>query len=146
MYFIISASIFITMMTFLLYARGLLFFEPYFAFQIYGDLVLSFVLIVVVSGLTGLVSSITLYQILMQKASAKRAGSGMFGSLIGIGTSICTSCTQIGFTVISLLGATGAAALSFISHYEIPLRIISIALLTLSYFLLTKNITTKCKI
>lgn len=68
------------MMTFLLYARGLLFFEPYFAFQISEDLDLSFVLIVIASGLTGLVSSITLYQILMQKAGAKRAGSGMVGS------------------------------------------------------------------
>lgn len=82
----------------------------------------------------------------MQKAGAKRAGSGMFGSLLGIGTSVCTSCTQIGFTVISMLGSTGAVALSFMSQYEIPLRIISIALLILSYFLLTKNITTKCKI
>lgn len=82
----------------------------------------------------------------MQKVGAKRAGSGMFGSLIGIGTGICTSCTQIGFAIISMLGATGAATLSFMSHYEIPLRIISITLLTLSYFLLTKNITTKCKI
>jgi hypothetical protein len=134
------------MLVFLLYARGLLFFEPYLAFQISEDLVLRFVLIIIVSGLTGLVSSITIYQILMQKTSAKRAGSGMFGSLIGIGTSVCTSCTQIGFTIISVLGATGAAALSFMSYYEIPLRIISISLLILSYFLLTKNITTKCKI
>jgi len=134
------------MLVFLWYASGLLFFEPYFVFQLPEDLTLSFVLIVMVSGFMGLVSSLTIYQILMQKASPKYASSGMLGSFLGIGTSVCTSCTQIGFAIISMLGATGAATLSFISHYEIPFRIISIALLILSYFLLTKNITAKCKI
>lgn len=146
LYLITSVSIFVTMLVFLLYARGLLFFEPYFAFQLSEDLVLSSVLIVVVSGFMGLVSSMTIYQILMQKASTKSASSGMLGSFVGISTSVCTSCTQIGFTIISMLGATGAAALSVISHYEIPFRIISIGLLILSYFLLTRSITAKCKI
>lgn len=134
------------MMVFLLYARGLLFFQPYLAFQLQEDLALSFVLIVIVSGFMGLVSSMTIYQMLMQKASTKYASSGMLGSLVGIVTGVCTSCTQIGFTIISMLGATGATALSFISHYEIPFRIISVALLILSYFLLTKSIASKCKI
>ena len=146
LYLITSVSVFAIMLVFLLYARGFLFFQPYFVFQLPEDLTLSFVLIVMVSGFMGLVSSMTIYQILMQKASPKYASSGMLGSFLGIGTSVCTSCTQIGFTIISMLGATGAATLSFISYYEIPFRIISIALLILSYFLLTKSITAKCKI
>ena len=145
LYLIISISIFVIMLGFLLYARGLLFFQRYFAFQLPEDLILSFVLIVIVSGLMGFVSSLTIYQILMQKAT-KYAGTGVLGSLVGIGTSACTSCTQIEFTIISMLGATGASALSFMSHYEIPLRIISIAMLILSYFLITKSIAAKCKI
>lgn len=146
LYLIISISIFVIMLGFLLYARGLLFFQPYFAFQLPEDMILSFVLIVIVAGLMGFVSSITIYQILMQKARTKYAGTGVLGSLVGIGTSACTSCTQIGFTIISMLGATGASALSFMSHYEIPLRIISIVMLTMSYFLIAKSIAAKCKI
>jgi hypothetical protein len=134
------------MLVFLLYARGLLFFEPYFAFQLPQDLTLSFVLIVTASGFMGLVSSMTIYQILMQKANTKSTGTGVIGSLTGMGTGVCTSCTQMGFAIISILGTTGAAALSFMSYYEIPLRVISIALLTLSYFLITKSIASKCKI
>lgn len=142
---IILVLVFAVMLVLLLYGRGLLFFEPYFVFYLPQDLALSFVLIVIVSAFMGLVSSMTTYQ-LMQKASTKSAGSGVMGSLVGIGTGVCTSCTQIGFGVISILGTTGATALSFMSHYEIPFRIISIVLLTLSYFLIAKSITSKCRI
>lgn len=146
LYLIMSMSVSVVMLVFLLYARGLLFFQPYFAFQLPPELALSFVLIVTASGLMGLVSSMTVYQVLMQKASTKSASSGVLGSLVGMGTGVCTSCTQIGFAIISILGTTGATALSVISHYEIPLRIISIALLTLSYFFITKSIASRCKI
>ncbi len=146
LYLIMSMSVSVTMLVFLLYVGGLLFFQPYFTFQLPQDLVPSFVLIVIASGFMGLVSSMAVYQILMQKSSAKSTTSGVMGSLIGIGTGVCTICTQIGFAIIAILGTTGATALSFMSYYEIPLRIISIALLTLSYFLITKSIVSKCRI
>jgi hypothetical protein len=146
LYLITSVSVFVAMLVFLLYARGLLFFQPYLVFQLPPELTLNFVLIVITSGFMGLVSSMTIYQVLMQKASTKSTSSGVLGSLVGMGTGVCTSCTQIGFAIISILGTTGATALSFMSHYEIPLRVISIALLVLSYFLITKSIVSKCKI
>jgi len=145
-YLIIAASVFVSILALLLYERGILFFQPYIVFQLSQDLIPDFILIVMTSVLVGIVSSMTVYQISMQNASTKSASSGVAGSLMGIGTSVCTSCTQIGFTIISTLGAGGAAALSLISNYEIPLRIVSVALLTLSFFFIAKSITAKCKI
>ncbi len=146
LYLLMSISISAVMLIILLHAREFLFFVPYFAFQLPSDMVLSFVLITIVSGLTGIVSAMSAFQIYTQRTGVKNMSSGMIGSFAGVGTGICTSCSQIGFTIISTLGATGAAALSFLTYYEIQIRMASIVLLTVSYFLVAKNIGHNCTI
>jgi len=145
-YLLLSISIFAVMLIILLHAREFLFFSPYLAFQLTHEMILSFILIVAVSGLTGMVLSVSIYRIFTQRMGAKSMSSGMLGSLVGVGTGVCTGCSQIGFAIITTFGAAGAVTLSFLSYYEIPLRMASIAILTVSYFLVARNISSNCKI
>ncbi|WP_052319555.1 hypothetical protein [Candidatus Nitrosopumilus salaria] len=101
---IISGSLFTVLFVFMLYAREFLFFKPFFAFQLPVDWILSFVLIIIVSGLIALVTSLSVFQMRTVKVNSRKTGTGVVGSVIGVGAGICTGCGQIGFTIISTLG------------------------------------------
>jgi len=145
-YLILSGLIFVGMLFLLLHTRELLFFEPYFVFYLGQGDYLSFALIIIVSGLMGLVLSMAVYRIQTLRASAKKMGSGLLGSIIGAGAGVCTSCGPIGFAVISAFGASAAITFSFLTIYEIPIRIAAIAILSGTYFLMVKGIIYECKI
>lgn len=123
-----------------------MFFEPYFVFHITSDDVPSFVLIIITSGLIALVTSLTVFQIRMIKSHSKKTGTGVIGSVIGMGAGVCTSCGQLGFTIISTFGVAGATSLSFLTEYEIPLRIAAIAILSGTYLLMIRSMTKECGI
>jgi len=142
---IISGSLFSVLLIFMLYAREFLFFEPYFTFHLPMDWLASFILIILTSGLIAIVSSIAVFQLRTIKAKP-RTGTGVIGSLIGVSAGICTSCGQIGFTIISTLGVAGATTLSFLTVYEIPIRIVAIAMLSVTYFFMIKGIVKGCEI
>lgn len=72
-------------------------------------------------------------------------GSGVFGSIIGAAAGAC-SCGPIGFAVISTFGSVGATASAFLTNYEIPLRIIAIGILVLTYFTTVNSLKTECKL
>jgi len=145
-YLILSGCIFAAMLVLLLYTRELLFFEPYFVFYVSEYDYLSFALIIIVAGLTCLVISMATYQLKTLRSRSKKMGSGLLGSFIGAGAGVCTSCGPIGFAVISAFGASVAVTFSFLTIYEIPIRIVAIAILTGTYFLMAKGITSECKI
>jgi len=130
----------------MLYAREFLFFEPFFAFQLPMDWIPSFVLIIIVSGLIALVTSLAVFQMRTIKSNSKKTGTGIVGSVIGLGAGVCSSCGQIGFAIISTFGIAGDTSLSFLTTYEIPIRLISIAILTGTYFFMIKGITKGCKV
>ncbi|NHH98553.1 hypothetical protein DYY66_1332 [Candidatus Nitrosotalea sp. FS] len=75
----------------------------------------------------------------------KRSGIGFFGSIIGAGAGAC-SCGSIGFSIVSVFGTIGGTATSFLTNYETPLRLISVAILCYTYYISAKDITVKCKI
>ena len=127
-------------------AREFLFFEPYFTFQLPIDWIPSFILIIIVSWLIALVTSIAVFQIRTIKANASKTGTGVIGSIIGVGAGVCTSCGPIGFSIISTLGVAGATSLSFLTEYEIPIRLAGIAILSGTYLLMVKGIAKGCKI
>lgn len=143
---IISCSLFGVLLMFLSYAREFLFFEPYFVFYVTSYDIPSFVLIIITSGLIALVTSIAVFQIRIMKTNSKKTGTGVIGSVIGMGAGICTSCGQIGFTIISTFGVAGATSLSFLTEYEIPLRLVAIAILSGTYFLMIKGMARECRI
>ncbi len=143
---IISGSLFSILLTFLLSAREFLFFEPYLIFHITAGDVPSFVLIIVTSGLIALVTSLAIFQIRIIKTTSRKTGTGVIGSVIGIGAGVCTSCGQIGFIIISTFGVAGATSLSFLTEYEIPLRIVAIVILSGTYLLMVRGMAKKCSI
>ena len=143
---IISVSLFSVIFIFMLYAREFLFFEPFFAFQLPMDWILSFVLIIIASGLIALVTSLAVFQMRVMKGTSKKTGTGVVGSAIGLGAGVCSSCGQIGFAIISTFGVAGATSLSFLTVYEIPIRLLAIAILSGSYFIMIKGISKGCKV
>lgn len=145
-YLALSGIIFTSMLVLLLYAQGFLFFEPFWIFSFTEDMIPSFISILVVSLLTGIVTTISVFQIRMIKTNSKKVGVGIFSSVLGAGSGICTSCSTVGFSIASSFGIAGATALSFLSDYEIPIRIAAIGILGITYFSMINKITTGCKI
>ena len=145
-FLVLSGIIFVSMFVLLLYVQGLLFFEPYFIFNVTADVIPSFISILVVSLLTSIVTSISIFQISMIKTSSKKAGAGIIGSALSAGSGICTSCSTVGFSIASSFGIAGATTVSFLNDYEIPIRIAAIGILAITYFSMINKITTGCKI
>lgn len=144
-YTVLSVAIFVGMLVPLSYVSEYLFFKPYFIFNVPYYNTFGFFLIVAVSALTGLVISMAIYRILMLKTSKKKMSSGFVGSIIGASAGAC-SCGSIGFAVISVFGAIGGATTAFLANYEIPLRLVSIAILIATYFYMIRGLSAECKI
>ncbi|NOJ31933.1 MAG: hypothetical protein DA329_07350 [Candidatus Nitrosocosmicus sp.] len=130
----------------MLSAREFLYFEPFWVFQLPIDWIPSFALIIVVAGLTSIVTSLAIYQVRMLKANSQKSGVGLVGSVFGVGAGVCTSCGPIGFSIITTFGVAGASTLSFLYDYEIPIRLGAIAILGATYFIMIKGITRECKL
>ena len=144
-YITLSAAIFTAMFIPLSYIAEYLFFQPRFVLFVPDYSAFGFLLIVIVSALTGLVLSMGIYRIQILKSSKKKMSSGFIGSIIGASAGAC-SCGSIGFAVISVFGAVGGAATAFLANYEIPLRLLSIGILIVTYFYMVRGLNTECKI
>lgn len=141
----LSGAIFTAMIIPLSYIAEYLFLKPKITLFVPEYSAFGFVLIIAVSTLTGIVLSMGVYRIVMLKSSKKKMGSGFIGSMIGASAGAC-SCGSIGFAVISVFGAVGGAATSFLANYEIPLRLLSIAILIATYFYMVRGLTAECKV
>lgn len=122
-----------------------LFFSPYLVMSVSLDSLLGFVLIVAVSALSGIVVSMNVYRIKLLQQSKSKMGGSLFGSIIGASAGAC-SCGPLGFAVISTFGTVGGIATSFLSNYEIPIRLASIGILAYTYYATTKSLTFECKL
>lgn len=121
-----------------------LFIEPYVVFAVYPDTAFNFSLIVVISILAGMVVSMNIFRVKLVK-KVRKIGSSITGTVIGASAGAC-SCGPIGFSIITTFGTTGSIASSFLTNYEIPLRLISIAILVLVLWTTLKAIPRECKI
>jgi hypothetical protein len=72
-------------------------------------------------------------------------GGGVIGSIIGAVAGAC-SCGPVGFAIISTFGSVGATATAFLTNYEVPIRIIAIGILTVTYFTTVRSLKVECKI
>jgi len=143
-YIVLSFSIFIPMFIGLLIMSEYIFLEPYVVSHLPRGSELGFSLIVIISALSALVLPMNVYRINILKSSTKKMGGGLIGSLVGAAAGAC-SCGPIGFAVISTFGSVGATATAFLTNYEIPLRIIAIGVLAITYFTTVKSLKTECK-
>ena len=143
-YLILSITIFSTMLVGLLILSEYIFLEPYVVSHIPSGTEFGFVLIVTISALSALVLPMNIFRINILKKSKQKMGGGVFGSIIGAAAGAC-SCGPIGFAVISTFGSVGATATAFLTNYEIPIRIIAIGILTITYFTTVRSLKIECK-
>lgn len=144
-YIVIAFLIFAGLFVLLLIISGFIFFEPHPLLYIPSDRSLDFSLIVAIAALSGLVIPISIFRIKMTKISVRKTSSGFIGSIIGAGAGAC-SCSSVGFTIVSTFGTAGATATAFLTNYEIPLRILSIGIIVITYFVTAKGLQQECKI
>ena len=144
-YTILASTIFVSMMIGLLILSEYIFLEPYVVAHLPSGSELGFVLIVILSALSALVIPMNIFRVNILKSSKQKMGGGIFGSIIGASAGAC-SCGPIGFAVISTFGSVGATATAFLTNYEIPLRIIAVAILVVTYFTTVKSLKVECKL
>jgi len=144
-FLILSLVIFSSMLTILLLISEFIFLEPYFVTHIPSGSELGFILIVVLSGLSALVIPMNLFRIINLKNSKQKMSGSIFGTIVGSAAGAC-SCGPIGFAVISTFGSVGATATAFLTNYEIPIRIIAIGILLITYFTTIKSLKSECKV
>ncbi|GBL41766.1 hypothetical protein EMGBD3_11340 [Nitrosarchaeum sp.] len=122
-----------------------LFLDPYLVGHIPQGTELGLVLIVILSILSALVIPMNIYRInILKKSKGKMSGS-VFSSFIGSVAGAC-SCGPIGFAVVSTFGSVGATALSFLTNFELPIRIGAIGLLVFTYYTTVKSLKIECSI
>ena len=144
-YVILASTIFVSMLIGLLILSEYIFLEPYVVAHLPSGSELGFVLIVIISALSALVIPMNIFRIKILKSSKQKMGGGIFGSIIGAASGVC-SCGPVGFAIISTFGSVGATATAFLTNYEIPIRIIAIAILAVTYFTTVKSLKVECNL
>jgi hypothetical protein len=121
----------------------LLFFSPILVFYLPDDAITSFVLSNVTSMLLGLVVAMNAYIFRHTRTKISRA-SLFSGSSLSVITSACASCSSLGFFLISTFGSVGVLASTFLSNYQVPLRLISTGLLLWATYSVSKRLAASC--
>ena len=121
----------------------LVFFEPIWIFYLPEDAITGFILTTLVSILIGMLISMNIYAMRHFKLKVSRR-SLFSGSSLGIISSVCSSCSSVGFLLISTFGSIGIIASNLLTNYQIPLRIISIAILIFALYYINKRIVHSC--
>ena len=142
-YILITIGIFFLLFIPLIIISEFLFLEPFVVFSIYPETTLSFSLIVFLSILSSLAVSMNIYRVKLIKET-KKIGSSIVGTIIGASAGAC-SCGPIAFSVITTFGTAGSIASSFLTIYEIPIRLTSIGILLIVIFVTTKSLSRECK-
>ena len=143
-YILISIGIFFILFIPLITISEFLFFEPFLVFSIYPETTLSFSLIITLSIFSSFAVSLNIYRVKLIKQT-KKIGSSIIGTVIGASAGAC-SCGPIAFSVIATFGTAGSIASSFLTVYEIPIRLISIGILILVIFVTIKSLSRECKV
>lgn len=144
-YIILSIIVFTAMLVELLIISEYVFLEPYFVGHIPQGTEFGFVLIIILSILSAVVIPMNIFRIRILKKSKAKMSGGIFGSIIGSSAGAC-SCGPIGFAIISTFGSVGATSLSFLTNFELHIRIGAIILLTFTYYTTVKSLKMECRV
>ena len=143
-YILLSIGIFFLLFIPLISISEFLYFEPFLVFSIYSETVLSFTLIVILSCLSAVAVSLNIYRVKLIKET-KKLGTSIIGTIFGASAGAC-SCGPIAFSLITTFGTAGSIATSFVTTYEIPIRLISIGILAIVVFVTIKSLSRECKV
>jgi hypothetical protein len=144
-YIVIAVSAFVVMFFTLAYLSEFVFFEPYFVAYVPPYRVVSFATTVAVAAISGLVIPMSVFRIKQLNTQTHKIGGSFLGSIVGVSAGAC-SCGPVGFAIVSTFGAVGGVATSFLTAYEIPLRLTSIVILGAVYYTTARSINAECKI
>src|ERR1044072_478099 len=122
----------------------LLFFSPILVFYLPDDAVIGFILLTMTALLLGIVVSMNVYIIKHSRNLKLAIGSLFLGSILSMIFSTCASCSSIGFLLVSTFGGIGVTASTFLSNYQTPLRIMSVALLLWALYSASRKLTKSC--
>ena len=143
-YCILAIIVFVSMLLPISILSEFIFVEPFFIFSITEYSAFSFVLVLGVSIMSAIVIPMNVYRIKALQKNTSKIGGSLLGSIVGASAGIC-SCGPIGFSIISTFGTVAGTATSFLTNYEIPLRLGSIGLLCLVYYTTTRSISSECR-
>jgi len=144
-YIALAVAIFSSMTFGLLILSEYIFLDPYFIGHIPNGTEFGFSLILIISGLSGLVLPMNIFRINILKSSKRKIGGSVIGSFLGSAAGAC-SCGPIGFALISTFGSIGGTASAFLTNYEIPIRLGAIAVLAIAYYTTVKSLKVECKV
>lgn len=145
MFVVMASTIFIIMAIALLILSEYIFLEPYLVGHIPSGSEIGFVLILILSAMSALVIPMNIFRITVLRSSRRKMGGGTIGSIIGASAGAC-SCGPVGFAIISTFGSVGATATAFLTNYEIPIRIVAILVLVVTYVTTVKSLKTECRL
>jgi hypothetical protein len=66
------------------------------------------------------------------------------GSTLSVLSSTCASCSSLGSLLVSAFGGIGVTASAFLTNYQTPLRIFSIALLIWALYSISNKLSKSC--
>jgi hypothetical protein len=142
LYIVISLCVFTILWIIFNVFDQLLFFSPVLTFYLPDDAINGFIITNISSILLGILVSMNVYVI---RNSKIRLDKSIFaGSFLGIASSTCASCSSIGFLMISTFGGFGIIITDFLTNYQVPLRIVSIAILIWALYSVHNRITKSC--
>ncbi len=122
-----------------------LFFSPILAFNVPLSATANFSLSIAITALLGVVVSMNVYMFKRLQVGSKGMASWLSGSFIATATGAC-GCTSLGFAVITTFGGAGILASSLLTNYQIPLKMVSLAILFVAYYSVRKNMIKACMI
>ena len=141
-YVLITAAVAITFWIIFNVFDQLLFFSPIVTFYMRDGALPGFLLSTTAATLTGIVVSMNIYA--LRHTNSKSLGSLFSGSSIGVATSVCASCSSLAFFLATSLGTAGLAVSTFLSNYQIHLRLLSVIILIWAYYSVQKKLTASC--
>lgn len=124
----------------------LLFFTPVVTFYLPEDALGGFILSSITAILVGVVISMNIY-VIRHSTGLKTGILSLFsGSSLSVLSSTCASCSSLGFLLISTFGGLGVTASTFLTLYQIPLKVISVLLLIWACYSISRKLTESCLI
>jgi hypothetical protein len=145
LYILIAVTIAIPFWILFNFFDQLIFFEPIWIFYLPEEAIAGFILTTIISILMGILVSMNIYAIRHSKLKISKK-SLFSGSSLGIMSSVCSSCSSIGFLLISTFGSIGIIATNLLTIYQIPLRIVSVAILIFALYIIHRRILQSCAI
>ncbi len=143
-YVIISTTVFIAFWIIFNVFDQLLFFSPIVAFYLPDDAVNGFIISNITSILMGILVAMNVY--IVRNSKLKLDKSLFSGSILGITSSACASCSSIGLVLISTFGGFGIIVTDFLTNYQFWIRILSIFFLLWALYSVHKRVTISCLI